>query len=218
MVIQWLGHSSFLIATANGTKIITDPYEPGAFGGGISYGPIKIAPDIVTVSHDHADHGYIEGLPNHFELASHPGTKTIKEIEFKGVESYHDPEQGSLRGRNVIFNMRIDRVHVCHLGDLGQMLTPDQVDQIGQVDILLIPVGGYYTIDAKEATRVADQLNPKVVIPMHYLTEKCAFPIAPVDKFLEGKQNVRRLDSSEYEIAKDQLPDAREIVVLKHAM
>lgn len=218
MLVQWLGHSSFLIISAGGTKIITDPYEPGAFGGGIGYGPIKIAPDIVTVSHDHADHGYVEGLPNHFSVVSHAGTTTIKGIEFKGVESFHDPEQGSLRGRNVMFNMNIDGIQVCHLGDLGQLLTPDQTTQLGRVDILLTPVGGYYTIDARGATLAADQLNPKVIIPMHYLTEKCAFPIAPVDQFLAGKENVRRLDSSEYEITKDQLPDAREIVVLKHAL
>lgn len=218
MVIRWLGHSSFLIIASNGTKIITDPYEPGAFGGGISYGPIKTAPDIVTVSHDHADHGYVEGLPNHFSVVSHAGTTTIQGIEFKGIESFHDPEQGGLRGRNIIFNMSIDGIHVCHLGDLGHILTPDQVNQIGHVDILLIPVGGYYTIDAKEADRVADQLSPKVLIPMHYCTEECSFPIAPVDEFLAGKENVRRLDSSEYQIAKDQLPDVRVIVVLKHAL
>ena len=218
MVIQWLGHSSFLIVSAEGTKIITDPYEPGAFAGGISYGPIKIAPDIVTVSHDHADHGYVDGLPNHFSVVSHPGTTTIQGIEFRGIESFHDPEGGALRGRNVIFSMNVDRVHVCHLGDLGHLLTPGQVDQIGPVDILLIPVGGYYTIDSEEAARVADQLSPKVIIPMHYCTGECSFPIAPVDEFLAGKQNVRRLDSSEYEITKDQLPDTREIVVLKHAL
>jgi len=218
MVIQWLGHSSFLIISGNGTKIITDPYQPDAFGGGITYGPIRISPDIVTVSHDHADHNYVEGLPNHFSVISKAGKTTVHGIEFKGIEAFHDPEGGSLRGRDVIFNMNIDRIHVCHLGDLGEMLTPDQVDQIGQVDVLLIPVGGYYTIDAKTASRVVDQLKPKVVIPMHYLTDKCAFPIAPVDDFLAGKEDVRRLDSSEYEVAKEQLPDAREIVVLKHAL
>jgi L-ascorbate metabolism protein UlaG (beta-lactamase superfamily) len=218
MVIQWLGHASFLIISANGTKIITDPYEPGAFGGGISYRRIEIPPDIVTVSHDHADHGYVEGLPNHFSVVSHAGVHNVKGIEFKGVDSYHDPELGSLRGRNTIFVMNIDHVRVCHLGDLGHVLTPHEVDQVGFVDILLIPVGGYYTIGPAEATRVVEQLSPKVVIPMHYKTDKCDFPIVPADEFLLGKPNVTQPGSSEYEVTKDQLPDQQEVVVLQHAL
>jgi len=218
MVIQWLGHASFLIISANGTKIITDPYDPNAFSGGLGYRRIEIPPDIVTVSHDHADHGYAEGLPNHFGLVSSAGSKNIRGIDFKGVESFHDPEQGTMRGRNVMFVMNIDRVRTCHLGDLGHVLTGQQVDQLGEVDILLIPVGGYYTIGPEEADRVIGQLNPKVVIPMHYKTDKCNFPIAPVDDFLSGKENVRRLDTSEYETTREQLPDQREIIVLRHAL
>lgn len=218
MVIQWLGHASFLIVAADGTKIVTDPYEPGAFGGGITYGPIEIPADIVTVSHDHADHGYVDGLPNHFSVVSRPGSTNVKGMEFKGVESYHDPERGTLRGRNIMFAMNVDRVRVCHLGDLGHELGAGEAGQLGEIDVLLIPVGGYYTIDADEATRVAEQLNPKVVIPMHFRTDKCSFPIAPVDDFLAGKENVRRFETSEYEITREQLPDQREIVVLKHAL
>jgi len=218
MLIQWLGHSSFLIVSQNGTKIITDPYESGAFGGGIEYDRIRISPDIVTVSHKHADHGHVGGLPNHFEVVSKPGTTTIKGIEIKGIQSYHDPEQGAIRGENTIFVMTIDNVRVCHLGDLGQELTEEQVSEIGQVDVLLIPVGGYYTIEPSVATRVAQRLAPKVIIPMHYKTPKVQFPIVGVDEFLKGKSNVRRLNTSEFEVTKETLPDEQEIVVLKHAL
>lgn len=218
MVVQWLGHASFLVISADGTKIITDPYEPGAFDGGISYGPIEIPPDIVTVSHDHADHSYIEGLPNEFAVVSHAGSTTEKGINFKGVESYHDPEQGALRGRNIMFVMNVDHIRVCHLGDLGHELGDREASELGEVDVLLVPVGGYYTIGPEEASRVVDHLDPKVVMPMHFRTDKCSFPIAPVDDFLRGKQNVKVLDTSEYEITKEQLPDTREIVVLKHAL
>lgn len=218
MLIQWLGHSCFLIVSENGTKIITDPYESGAFGGGLNYDRIRIAPDIVTVSHKHADHGNVGGLPNHFEVVSKPGTVTVKGIEFKGIASYHDPEQGAIRGENVIFVMTIDGVRVCHLGDLGQELTHDQIAQMGQVDILMIPVGGYYTIEPDVATRLVQRINPKVVIPMHFKTPKVEFPIAGVDVFLAGKKNVKRLNSSEYEVTRETLPVEQEIVVLNHAL
>jgi len=218
MVIEWLGHSSFLIISANGTKIITDPYEPGAFGGALNYKPIGIPPDIVTVSHNHADHGYTEGLPNHFSLVSQAGSRNVHGIDFKGVESYHDTAQGALRGMNIIFVMNIDSIRVCHLGDQGQELSPQQIEQLGEIDILLIPVGGYYTIGPAEATRVIARLNPRIVIPMHFKTDKVELPILPVDNFLQGKENVRILDSSRLEITRETLPDQCEIVVLKHAL
>lgn len=218
MVIRWLGHASFLIVSSGGTKIITDPYEPNAFGGALKHRPIEMPPDIVTVSHDHADHNYINGLPNHFSVVSRPGTTDVEEIEFKGVESYHDSERGALRGTNIIFVMDVDGVRVCHLGDLGHELSGPELNQLGEVDVLLIPVGGKFTIGPAEAARVVGQLNPRVVIPMHYKTDKVDFPIAPVDDFLAGKQNVRRLDSSEYEVVKEQLPDRQEIIVLKYAL
>ena len=218
MIIQWLGHASFLIISASGVKIITDPYEPGSFGGALKYRAITISPDIVTVSHEHADHGYVEGLPNHFEVVSRPGTKVVHGIEIKGFEFYHDSEGGALRGMNVVYVINVDRVRVCQLGDLGHELSQTQADILGEVDVLLIPVGGTYTIGPEEATRMIGLLKPRVVIPMHYKTEKVEFPIRPVDDFLKGKTNVRQLNSSEFELTRETLPDQCEIVVLKHAM
>ncbi len=124
------------------------------------------------------------------------GSKTLKGISIKGISTFHDPSKGSERGANVIFNLSVDGMQVCHLGDLGHVLSDKEVSEIGPVDILLIPVGGYYTIDHKEATRVAEQIKPKVLIPMHFKTSKCTFPIAPVDDFLKGKK--------ECEAAKDE--------------
>ena len=218
MIIQWFGHSSFLIIASNGTKIITDPYNPGAYGETFTHKPIEIPPDIVTVSHDHADHSYTEGLPGQFSIISKPGSTIVKGITFKGIETYHDAEEGSTRGKNVVFCMSIDSVRICHLGDLGQMPTPIQAEHIGSVDILMIPVGGHFTIDAEEADRVIDLLHSKIVIPIHFRNDKVNFPIAPVDEFLRGKQNVRTFNSSGFEISKEMLPEQREIVVLKHAL
>jgi L-ascorbate metabolism protein UlaG (beta-lactamase superfamily) len=216
MTIQWLGHSCFLITTADGKKIITDPYTPGAFQGTLDYGPIHISPDIVTVSHQHADHSNIAGLPNHFRVLTKPGEHKIEGIKFTGVEGYHDVEHGALRGMNVIFVLEADGVRVCHLGDLGDVLTPEQIEKIGRVDVLLIPVGGYYTIGPDKADAVIEQLSPKVVIPMHYRTEKIGFSIGPVEDFVRGKDNVQSPGSTELDLAR--LPDERTIVVLEHAL
>jgi L-ascorbate metabolism protein UlaG (beta-lactamase superfamily) len=136
----------------------------------------------------------------------------------KGISTYHDPSQGSERGSNTIFTLKIDNIQLCHLGDLGHLLSDKELAEIGPVDILLIPVGGFFTIDPKEATRVAEQIKPKIVIPMHFKTAKCGFPIAPVEDFLKGKTNTKRPKASEATFDKATLPQQMEIVVLEHAL
>lgn len=218
MLIRWLGHASFLLEAADGTKVITDPYESGAYGGGIMHTSIDIQPDIVTVSHDHADHGYVEGVPGNFEVVRTPGEKTIKGIEIKGIGCFHDLEHGALRGTNVMYVITVDGFRIAHLGDLGHELAECELEAMGQIDVLLIPVGGYYTIDAEQATRAVEQINPKLVIPMHFKNEKINLTIGPVDDFLKGKQNVRMPDASQIEVTKDSLPADSETVVLKPAL
>jgi len=215
MKIKWLGHASFLITSEESLKIITDPYS---VGGGITYGMINEAADIVTVSHKHGDHDNVDAAKGKPEVVSALGNRRVKGIDFKGIPCYHDDAKGEQRGSNIIFCFTVDGIKICHLGDLGHQLDISQVAEVGEVDILLTPVGGVYTIDAKDATKVCEGLNPKVVIPMHYKTAKCGYPIAGVDNFLEGRENIRRLDVTETEIKKDQLPLVMETVVLKHAM
>ena len=218
MKIKWYGHASFLITSDEGTKIMIDPYEPGAFGGQLSYGEIKDQADIVLTSHDHADHNYTQDLPGTPQIVKGSGSKSIKGISLKGISSYHDPSKGSERGVNTIFTIKINNIQLCHLGDLGHLLSDKELAEIGPVDILLIPVGGLFTIDPKEATRVAEQIKPKVLIPMHFKTKKCGFSIAPVEDFLKGKTNVKRPKVSELTIDKATLPQQIEIVVLEHAL
>jgi L-ascorbate metabolism protein UlaG (beta-lactamase superfamily) len=218
MKIKWYGHSAFLITSDQGAKIIIDPYEPGAFGGQISYGKIKDQVDIVLTSHDHADHNYTKDLPGTPQIVKGSGSKTAKGISMKGISTYHDPSQGSERGANTIFTLKIDNIQLCHLGDLGHLLSDKELAEIGPVDILLIPVGGFFTIDPKEATRVAEQIKPKILIPMHFKTAKCGFPIAPVEDFLKGKTNTKRPKASEATFDKATLPQQMEIVVLEHAL
>jgi L-ascorbate metabolism protein UlaG (beta-lactamase superfamily) len=218
MKIKWYGHAAFLITSDQGTKIIIDPYESGAFGGQLSYGKIKDQADIVIISHDHADHNYTKDIPGSPQIIKGSGSKTIKEISIKGIPTYHDSSKGSERGDNTIFTLSLDGMKICHLGDLGHILSEKELAEIGPVDLLLIPVGGYFTIDPKEATRVAEQIKPKILIPMHFKTKKCGFPIAPVEDFLKGKSNPKRPKASEVALEKRGLPQQMEVLVLEHAL
>lgn len=213
MNIKYLGHASFLITSDAGIRIITDPYETG---GGLSYGAITESADIVAVSHGHSDHNNAAAVQGNPTVVK--GAARVKGIEFEAIPCCHDEVGGRERGKNTIFCFEVDGIRVCHLGDLGHRLSDEQLAELGEVDILLIPVGGFFTIDARVATELCDRLKPRVVIPMHYKTSKCDFPIAGVDQFLQGKQEVRRLDASEVEFKAGELPPPTQIVVLKPAL
>jgi len=213
MKIKWLGHAAFLITSDSGTRIITDPYETS---NDLKYGRIKESADVVTVSHDHWDHCNVAAVQGNPQVVK--GTTEAKGIKFKGISTYHDDAGGSQRGSNTILCFEVDGVNVCHIGDLGHLLSAEQVTELGKIDILIIPVGGFYTIDAKVASQVCDQLKPGVIIPMHYKTDKCDMPITGVGEFLRGKSNVTRLDASEVEFKSGELPPITQIMVLKPAL
>ena len=215
MKVKWLGHACFLITSRDGLIVITDPY---AVGGGINYSPIKETADVVVVSHDHDDHSNVSTVQGKPEVVKGSGKKTAKGIQFKGIATYHDDSQGKRGGANTVFRFDVDDTRLCHLGDLGHVLSPEQVTEIGAVDILFVPVGGFFTIDAPVASQVCDQLKPKIVIPMHFKTPKCAYPIAGVEDFLKGKKNVRKVGGSEVEFERGKLPAVTEIVLLQPAL
>ncbi len=213
MKIKWLGHASFLITSDSGTKIITDPYTAGS---GLRYAEIKESADIVTVSHEHFDHNNVASVGGNPEVVK--SDAEAKGIEFKGVSTYHDASEGKERGSNIIICFEVDGMRVCHLGDLGHPLSDREVAEVGKVDILLAPVGGFFTIDAKVASEVCSKLNPRVVIPMHFKNDRLDFPISGVDDFLQGKEGVTKLDSSEGEFKAGELPTTTQIMVLKPAL
>jgi L-ascorbate metabolism protein UlaG (beta-lactamase superfamily) len=215
MKIKWLGHASFLITSDTGTRIITDPYTPGM---GMSYGEINESADVVTVSHEHGDHNNVAAIKGKPEVVKNIGSVAVKGIIFNGIASYHDDAGGSVRGNNVIFCFEVDGIKVCHLGDLGHPLSDEQVSALSRVDILLIPVGGGPTIDPTIATEVYNKLAPKIIIPMHYKTDKCSFPPWGADDFIRGKENVIRRDSSEEEFNQAELPVTTQIIVLEPAL
>lgn len=214
MKVKWLGHASFLITSEDGKKLIIDPYTERP---DLRYGKIKESADIVIITHGHSDHNNtsIGGNP---EFITRAGTAKIQGIPFKGIATYHDEVSGKKRGNNIVFCFEVDRIKLCHLGDLGHHLTEKQLSDIGNVDILFIPVGGYFTIDARTASETTEKIKPRVVFPMHYKTDKSDLPISGVDEFLKNKERVSRPDTSEVEFKQAELPVQTKIIVLKSAL
>lgn len=215
MIIRWLGHSCFRITSAEGKTLITDPYDTGAYPDTLLYAPLDEAPDVVTISHRHADHANISILKGAPEIVEARATQFAAGFSIRGISTYHDDQDGDARGDNTIFRIIVDGASVCHLGDLGHELTQARVEQIGDVDVLLAPVAGYFTIGPIEATRVMEQLRPAITIPMHFRNEKCLFDIDTVDAFLAGKQDVEHPGGSDIEITKENLPASPKIIVLE---
>ena len=212
--IEWNGHASFTITNEKGTKIITDPFVDG-----IGYKVKELYAEIVTVSHDHFDHNYLEAIKSNFTAIRERGQFKINGIEIKGTKTYHDTESGSLRGENTVYTYDIDGVNVCHLGDLGHELSKEQVKSIGIVDVLMIPVGGLYTIDGEIAAKVVNQLNPKVVIPMHYQTEVLVpefGELAKADNFLEKMIGWKVVNEDTFTFNKSEITKLKEkkVVIL----
>jgi L-ascorbate metabolism protein UlaG (beta-lactamase superfamily) len=217
MKLKWLGHASFILTSDSGTRVLTDPYRSGAFDGAVGYCAIKEAVDVVTISHDHDDHNCVDGLPEGFQVVSGTGAHQVAGLTVTGVKPFHDQRQGKERGRNVAYVIEIDGLRVVHLGDLGHPLGPEEARALGRVDVLLLPVGGHFTVEPREALGVVGTLRPGVVIPMHFKTGKLNFPIKPVEDFLSLAGKHERPGKSEVEIRKDGLTGQR-IIVLEHAL
>jgi len=213
MDIQYLGHSSFRIKGKNAV-IVTDPYESQKVGFKFS----KVDATIVTSSHDHDDHNAISQVEGEHKDVTGPGEYEIGGVSIFGIPSYHDDKQGQERGRNTIYVFNIDGVMVCHLGDLGHKLSEEEIGEIGNVDVLLVPVGGVYTIDAGEAAKTVAELEPKIVIPMHYkvdgLTLSLASQMEPVDSFIK-EMGLEKVSDNKFSVTSDKLPEEMQLVVLE---
>jgi L-ascorbate metabolism protein UlaG (beta-lactamase superfamily) len=213
MQLRWFGQSCFLLTSLAGTRVLMDP-----FGRGLGYRVPQLQADVVTTSHYHFDHNNIAAARgNFYHLDSH-GSYTAKDIGITGTLTCHDAFQGARRGSNVIFTFSVDGLRVCHCGDLGHVLSPEQVLAIGKVDVLLVPVGGNFTIDAAGALKVRDQLGPAITIPMHYRKRAMGLMgllFARVDKFLAlAGGPVRRL--KELTVDPASLEEQAGVVVLRY--
>ncbi len=218
MQIVWLGHAAFLIISADGRRILTDPYESGSFDGKLAYKPITEKADVVTASHEHADHFSPQAVHGNPQIINKPGVYQAAGLTIRGIATFHDPSAGAERGTNIIFVFNVDGITVGHFGDLGHRLDDEDLSAIGPIDVALMPVGGFYTIDAAEATEIIRRMNPRIVIPMHFRTESCHFPIAPVDAFLSGKQHVEHLRTSQLSLSPSDLPAETHIKILEHRL
>ena len=208
MDITWLGLSCFRIRGSQAV-IITDPFPPG-----LGYTLGKQSADIVTVSHQHPSHSYDQGINSEHRLVKGPGEYEISGVLILGIGTYHDSVKGQSRGKNTIYLMEIDGVNVLHLGDLGHALNDQQAEEIGNVDVLLLPVGGVNTINAAMAAEVIRKLEPKVVVPMHYKTEKGSADLEPVENFLKEMGQAQVEPRPKLNISRNSLPLTTEVVVL----
>ena len=200
MTITWFGQSCFRIETKEGS-ILIDPFSPD-----IGLRPPKIKDDLVLVSHEHYDHNNIEGAGSETFIVRTPGEYEKNGIAVLGIRSFHDKSEGKERGPNTIYVIKSEDMTVCHLGDLGQeKLTEQQVEEIGDVDILMIPVGGNYTINHKEAVGVISEIEPKIVIPMHYKVKGLESDIESADKFVK-ELGLTPEQADKFKIAKKTLP------------
>ncbi len=207
MDIRWLGHSSFLITDSKGTKILTDPFDES-----VGYDIYRGCVDITTISHHHFDHDYVSNIICE-NIVDTVGEFNIKDIKIQGIPSFHDKMQGAKRGENIIFILEIDDLRVCHLGDLGHMLSDSELDLLGSIDVLFIPVGGNFTIDGEEAAKLCKKLQSKVVIPMHYATPNLKFSLEGVEKFLKFMKNATRVGSNTLSI-EDKLDDVNKVIIM----
>ncbi len=208
--IRWLGHACFLITAGDGTRILTDPFDDT-----VGYDLPTVPADIVTVSHAHFDHnnvGVVQGSP---EVVNSPGDRSLGGVRIRGVQTCHDTKGGSLRGRNIVFIIETDDVTICHAGDLGHVPSDETARSIGRVDVLLIPVGGTYTLDAKGAQEAVRKLDPRIVIPMHYKTPDLKMAdLENAKRFLAGLSRVERTPRPSYTVQASSLPRELTAVVM----
>jgi len=181
MIITWYGHSCFKLESGE-VAVITDPFPKK-----IGLKPFQGKADIVTVSHDHWDHNDTSSIKGNPFIVDGPGEYEIKKIIIQGISSFHDKVNGKARGQNTIYLIQMDKIRLCHLGDLGHNLSDNQLEKIGQVDVLMIPVGGIFTINSQEAPKIINQIEPRIVIPIHYQLPKLKIgaKLASVEKFLK---------------------------------
>lgn len=212
MKIDYLGHSCFVLTESTGTSVVCDPYDDA-----VGYPMPAVKADAVTVSHHHYDHDCVAKVGGKPEIIDRECSFDLPGVEINAIKSFHDGFRGKKRGENVIFKFRMDGIDICHLGDLGEACSPELIELILPVNVLLIPVGGTYTIDAEMAKEYVDRIMPDVVIPMHYRTRDCKLDIDKVDEFLRlfDDECVEEREESFIELSRSDLNGETKIIVLR---
>jgi L-ascorbate metabolism protein UlaG (beta-lactamase superfamily) len=209
MEISWFGHSCFQLRGKNVT-LITDPFSPQ-----LGYSLGKISAPIVTISHDHPGHNYASGVGGNPHILRGPGEYEISDVLITGVASYHDNKRGQEHGRNTIYVIHMDDLVICHLGDLGHILQEEQLEEVADADVLLIPIGGQNTINAAQAAEVISQVEPHIIIPMHYSPSTGDTP-DPLDKFCR-EMGIEAINTQpKLSITRSTLPAETQVVILSN--
>lgn len=214
MKIRYLGHSCFLLTESTGTSIVTDPY------GAVGFDLPSVSADVVTVSHDHYDHNNVKAVKGNPVIIREEGNYEIGGVGITAIKSWHDNSNGSERGENLIFKFRMDGLEICHLGDLGEECSSSLIEMLLPVHVLLVPVGGTYTLDAEQAKEYVDRIMPSIVIPMHYKTKGLNLDIDKVSEFSdlfddsEVEEEVVELDGDELELFRDDITDESTKIIL----
>jgi len=210
MQLTWYGHSCFLLTSESGFSILTDPCDQET-----GYELHDLVCDAVTISHEHRDHNCLAIVAGTPTILRTSGDHLAGDIPVTGFASYHDDASGANRGENIVFLYQIDDLKLLHLGDLGHMLSDEIIEKIGDVDILLAPIGGVYTINAKIATELADRLHAKVLIPMHYKTPALHFNIEGLEPLLaaNASRRVHHLNANTATLSHDTLGERRLLIL-----
>ena len=212
MKIEYLGHSCFKLTESTGTSVVCDPYDPS-----VGYDMPEVSADAVTVSHHHYDHDNVKAGGGNPAVIDGECSYDLPGVEINAIKSFHDGTRGKKRGDNLIFKFRMDGIDICHLGDLGEACSSELIDVLLPVNVLLIPVGGTYTIDAEMAKEYVDRIMPDIVIPMHYRTKDCKLDIDKVDEFINlfDSDCVEECDCNFTELSRSDLSGETKIILLR---
>ena len=210
MDITWLGYSCFRIKGKEVT-VITDPYPPG-----LGYSLGRPQADIVTVSHSHPEHSYTQGISGGTKVIKGPGEYELKGTFITGIATWHDANEGQKLGKNTVYLLELDSLILCHLGDLGHQLSSELIEELGDIDVLFLPVGGVSTIGGATAAEIVRRLTPKVAIPMHYKTATLKKELEPVDKFLKEMGIKENVSQPKLSVSRSNLPTSTQVTVLDY--
>lgn len=211
MKLTWLGHSCFLLQqSTHNTTLLTDPFDAS-----VGYPVPDVKTDVVTCSHGHFDHHYTDSLPSGYELIDTDGTFSCKDFSIKGIPCFHDDKEGALRGSNIIYVIEADGLKIAHMGDLGHFPTSTMEKELQDIDVMLMPVGGVFTLDGDQAAKVVNTLKPRITIPMHFKYPQLGFKLNDASAFLSHFE-YKEIDSAEIELTKDNLSSFPSVVLLTY--
>ncbi|AOR22368.1 MBL fold metallo-hydrolase [Clostridium taeniosporum] len=191
MKLTWYGHSCFLITSNNGKRILIDPFDDS-----IGYSNNFLHSDIITISHNHFDHSFLKNNDNNIKIINTPGRFDFDFASIEGFSSFHDKLNGLKRGTNIIYTFTLDKLKICHLGDLGEIPSELISKRLEDIDILLVPIGGHFTLNGEEGAKISKLISPKYIIPIHYKTFKSLLYLDDPKNFLINMNNVEKINSN----------------------